>query len=78
MAIQDTNIQDVIYKRLIADEIVRYLSTKDIIVLHGARQVGKTCIMYYLQNLLKEKCQATHFIDLEDSRYVRILGAGVE
>ncbi|MFA4889773.1 MAG: AAA family ATPase [Candidatus Omnitrophota bacterium] len=78
MAIQNTNIQDVIYKRLIADEIVRYLPTKDIIVLHGARQVGKTCIMYYLQNLLKEKRQATHFIDLEDSRYVRILNAGVE
>ena len=78
MAIQDTNIQDVIYKRLIADEIAGYLPTKDIIVLHGARQVGKTCIMYYLQNILKEKRQATHFIDLEDSRYVRILDAGVE
>ena len=78
MAIQNTNIQDVIYKRLIADEIVRYLPTKDIIVLHGARQVGKTCILYYLQNLLKEKGQATHFIDLEDSRYVRILDAGVD
>ena len=77
MAVQNTNIQDVIYKRLIADEIVRYLPTKDIIVLHGARQVGKTCILYYLQNLLKEKRQATHFIDLEDSRYVRILDAGV-
>lgn len=78
MAIQNTNIQNVIYKRLIADEIVRYLPTKDIIVLHGARQVGKTYILYYLQNLLKEKRQATHFIDLEDSRYVRILDAGVE
>lgn len=78
MVTQNTNTQDVIYKRLIADEIVRYLPTKDIIVLHGARQVGKTCILYYLQNLLKEKRQATHFIDLEDSRYVRILDAGVE
>lgn len=78
MVTQNTNTQDVIYKRLIADEIVRYLPTKDIIVLHGARQVGKTFILYYLQNLLKEKRQATHFIDLEDSRYVRILDAGVE
>ena len=78
MAIQNTNIQDIVYKRLIADEIVRYLATKDIIVLHGARQVGKTYILYYLQNLLKEKRLATHFIDLEDSRYVRILDAGVE
>ena len=78
MVTQNTNTQDVIYKRLIVDEIVRYLPTKDIIVLHGARQVGKTCILYYLQNLLKEKRQATHFIDLEDSRYVRILDVGVE
>lgn len=78
MAIQNTNIQDIVYKRLIADEIVKYLPTKDIIVLHGARQVGKTYILYYLQNLLKERRLATHFIDLEDSRYVRILDAGVE
>ena len=78
MDTQNTNTQDVIYKRLIADEIAGYLPTKDIIVLHGARQVGKTCILYYLQTLLKEKRQATHFIDLEDSRYVRILDAGVD
>lgn len=67
-----------IYKRLIIDEIIKYFATSDIIVLQGARQVGKTCILYYLQNLLKEKHETTHYIDLEDSRYVRILDAGVE
>ena len=67
-----------IYKRLITDEIIKYFSTRDVIVLQGARQVGKTSILYYLQNLLKEKHEETHYIDLEDSRYVRILDAGVE
>lgn len=67
-----------IYKRLIIDEITKYLATGEIIVLQGARQVGKTYILYYLQNLLKEKGETTHYIDLEDSRYVRILNIGVD
>lgn len=71
-------LKDKIYKRLIIDEIVRYFPTRDIIVLHGARQVGKTYILYYLQNLLKEKRQTTHYLDLEDSRFVHILDRGVE
>ncbi|MFA4919144.1 MAG: hypothetical protein WC581_07830 [Thermodesulfovibrionales bacterium] len=36
-----------IYKRSVADEIARYFGTDDIIVLHGARQVGKTSLLYY-------------------------------
>ena len=31
------------------DEIERFLHTDDVIVLHGARQVGKTSILMYLQ-----------------------------
>jgi predicted AAA+ superfamily ATPase len=65
-----------LFKRQVVDEISRYLPTNDIIVLHGARQVGKTSIMYYLQNLLQEKGKTTFFIDLEDSRYVSVLIAG--
>lgn len=67
-----------IYKRLIIDEISKYLNSNDIIVLHGARQVGKTSILYYVQDQLKKQGETTHFIDLEDSRYVRILDAGVD
>ena len=67
-----------IYKRIITDDIARYLNTDDIIVLHGARQVGKTHILYWLQNFLKQKNKITHYIDLEDSRYVRILDKGVD
>ncbi len=67
-----------IYKRTVINEITKYLHTDDIIVLHGARQVGKTSILYYLESQLKKQGGITHFIDLEDSRFVRILDAGVE
>lgn len=67
----------ILYKRLIIDKIIPFLPTNDIIVLHGARQVGKTHILYYLQNLFKNQQQPTYYIDLEDSRLVRILDAGV-
>lgn len=69
---------DKIYKRNIIDEINKYLYTDDIIVLHGARQVGKTSILYYLEKQLKKQEEITHFIDLEDSRYVRTLDEGVD
>ena len=66
-----------IFKRTVMDEINKFIDSDDVIVLHGARQVGKTCILRYLQDRLKEQGKTTYFIDLEDSRYVRILDAGV-
>jgi len=66
-----------IYKREIVGEIERYLYTDDIIVLHGARQVGKTSLLRYFEAELKAKGEKSYFIDLEDSRYVKILDAGV-
>lgn len=65
-----------IYKRDIVDEINNYLKTDDIIVLHGARQVGKTSILYLLREQLKAKGEVTYYIDLEDSRFVKILDSG--
>jgi len=67
-----------IRKRLILDKITKYLSTNEIIILHGARQVGKTTILLYIQDQLNAKQEKTYFIDLEDSRYLRILDNGVE
>jgi predicted AAA+ superfamily ATPase len=69
---------ETIYKRIVIDEINKYLNTDDIIVLHGARQVGKTSILYYLRDQLKKRGEVTYFIDLEDSRFVKILDRGVE
>jgi len=65
-----------IFKRDICDEIVQYFNTDNIIVLHGARQVGKTSILYWLKGSLEKRGEQTHFIDLEDSRFVRILDSG--
>ena len=67
-----------IFKRTVMDEINKFIDSDDVIVLHGARQVGKTCILRYLQDQLKKRGEITYFIDLEDSRYVRILDAGVD
>jgi predicted AAA+ superfamily ATPase len=67
-----------LFKRQIADEIARYLSTDDIIVIHGARQVGKTSILSYFQNKLFEQSERTLYIDLEDSRFVALLNRGVD
>ena len=69
---------ETIFKRTVVDDINNYLHTNDIIVLHGARQVGKTCILYYIGNQLKSQSKTTYFIDLEDSRFVKILDAGTE
>ncbi|MBI5679063.1 MAG: AAA family ATPase [Planctomycetes bacterium] len=71
-------ISEPIIERTAIEEIKKYLHTNDIIVLHGARQVGKTSILYYLENQLKSQKRITYFIDLEDSRFVKILDAGVE
>ena len=70
-------MDQIIYKREITAEIERYLRTGDIIVLHGARQVGKTSLLRYFEAELKAKGETVYFIDLEDSRFVKILDSGV-
>jgi hypothetical protein len=65
-------------KRTVIKEIVRFLDTDDIIVIHGARQVGKTSILMYLQAELESRNETVLYIDLEDGRYVRILDQGVD
>lgn len=67
-----------LFKRQVVDEIVRYLHTDDIIVVQGARQVGKTCILMYLQHLLSEQGEQTLYLDLEDSRFITLLDRGVD
>ena len=47
-------IPQILYKRDIIDQISKYLFTDDIIVLHGARQVGKTHILYYLAKIVQD------------------------
>lgn len=67
-----------IYKRKIVDEILKFINLEEIIVLHGARQVGKTHILLWLQAYLKNKKEDVYYIDLEDSRYKKMLDLGVD
>lgn len=67
-----------LFKRNVVDEILKFLRSDDIIVIHGARQVGKTSILMYLKSQLDSTGEPTHYIDLEDSRFVRILDQGVD
>ena len=67
-----------LYKRQVIDEIYKYFYTDDIIVIHGARQVGKTSILNYLQQQLQRKAEQTYYMDLEDHQFVSILDEGVD
>ncbi|MEK7449080.1 MAG: ATP-binding protein [Planctomycetota bacterium] len=65
-------------ERKVIKEIKRFINTDDIIVLHGARQVGKTSIMKYLQDDLTAQKKNTAYIDLEDLRFVQLLDSGTQ
>ena len=51
--------QEKIYKRKIADEILKYLFEKEAIIIYGARQVGKTFVLRWLENFLLKKQKQT-------------------
>lgn len=72
------SMEEKIYKRDAFDEIVQYLDEDDILVIIGARQVGKTYILFYLEKHLKKENKVSYYMDLEDSRYLNILDAGVD
>ena len=67
-----------LFTRDAIEQITPWLEAGEIIVLHGARQVGKTSILYYLKEQLTVAGKPVYYIDLEDSRYLRILDAGVD
>lgn len=65
-------------KRKIIDRISEYLDDGSVVVLHGARQVGKTSIMMYLKNELLVKSRQVYYLDLEDIRILETLDGGVD
>jgi len=69
---------DSIFKRSVIDEILRFLPTGDIVVIHGARQVGKTSILMLLKDHLRSRQEQTLYLDLEDGRFVSLLDKGVD
>jgi len=66
--------------RKITDSIVEYLDTQEIILLIGARQVGKTSLLKIIQNHLFAKgvtAQSVYFLNLEDPLVLGYLERGV-
>ncbi|MFH1657385.1 MAG: ATP-binding protein [bacterium] len=67
--------------RKVIEQIIKFLNDDEIIVLHGARQVGKTSIVRYLMTkTLKNKTAENNLIyfDLEDFDLVDLCNSGVE
>jgi len=71
-------IEETIYKREVADEILKYLYEKETIILYGARQVGKTFLLYWLNNFLASKKEQVCYLDLEETKFLNLLNQGPE
>src|SRR3990167_2830231 len=52
-------------KRKILKDLVKNLSTKDIALIVGSRQVGKTTVMQWLRDYLLERGEKTVFFNLD-------------
>jgi len=65
-------------RRHVIDDLSHYLNTDDVLILHGARQVGKTSCLMYLKQELELSGITVHYFDLEDSRYLALLDKGVD
>ena len=63
-----------IYPRAILPEIQKFLSTRDVVVILGARQTGKSTLL----KLLMQSVQNPVYFDLEDFKYREICDAGVD
>lgn len=64
------------FKRKLISEIEKYLKTRDVIVIHGARQTGKTTLLMLLMEILPDG--QYYYLDLEDSRLLEICNLGTE
>lgn len=72
------NRTEIIYRRKVIDEILKYLFDAGIIILYGSRQVGKTFILYWLEEFLKDKNEQVYYLDLEERKYLAELNQGPE
>lgn len=65
---------DKIHNRKLCGRILPLLKTKDILVIHGARQVGKSSLMKYL---IDNHIHQEHFyMDLENIEYLELCNKG--
>ncbi|NVO04017.1 MAG: ATP-binding protein [Bacteroidetes bacterium] len=69
-------MEKIIFERKLYSEIKKFLDDDEIIVIHGARQVGKTSLMKFIHSHLKKS--NAYFIDLEDFGFLEICNKGVD
>jgi uncharacterized protein len=62
------------FKRNILTKIKPYINTDDVIVIHGARQTGKTTLMKIMMAQLPD--DGAYYLDLEDSRMKKVCDEG--
>jgi len=67
-----------LYKRQVFSKIQAYLGDETILALTGARQVGKTHILYYIKNYLEEKNKNVFYYDLEFPELLQTLNRGTD
>jgi len=69
-------MEEKIYKRKIVNEILKYLNSKEVIVIYGARQVGKTYLLKYLmEHYIKKN---VFYFDLELPNLLELCNQGAE
>lgn len=67
-----------IYKRTIFQKIKKYFDDDLAIILHGSRQVGKTYILFYIQQHLKQEKKDVFYFDLEYPDILAEINKGVD
>lgn len=67
-----------LYERKIFTQIEPHVGDDTIIVLHGARQVGKTHILFYIRDWLVKQGKKVFYYDLEYPELLEDLNKGVE
>lgn len=65
-----------LYRRTLLPQVVKYLGDDNVIVIHGARQLGKTHLLYLIAAELEARGQKYHYIDLEDPLMLETLNQG--
>lgn len=54
-------------------KLQNYLLEEDILLIIGARQVGKTTVLHQLMDILRSQGQISYFLNLEDPDYLSLL-----
>lgn len=62
-----------LYPRDILADMEKTIKREESVILTGARQTGKTSVLLILKNRLREEGENCHYLNLENSEYLKIL-----